>query len=356
MISVIVALYNQELYIEKCIKSILFQSFKDIEIIIVNDGSTDKSLKNIEYLVRNDSRIKIINQQNGGQASARNTGIEYSRGDFIIFVDADDELADNAIENLYNNIIKYESDIAIGDISIIYDAHKELKESDNWYYKIRYSGVISITDKIINDIHCSAWGKIYKKDIIIKNGIRFPEGLYYEDAYFHWIYLTSSNKISFIKNSVYRYYRRNKSIMSCTFECKEGLAIQHLYICEKIIDFWQKNNMIINRYNTAVKILEQYFWFSFRYSPSFEKVRAVYECARIAKKFLLPIDKGSIIDKMYHADIAFLFPSNITTNDSISYNRFLQIKEFIDKILPFGSKRRKILYLCARTCYRLIRK
>lgn len=355
MISIIVALYNQELYIESCIKSILSQSYNNIEIIVVNDGSTDHSLQKIKELAKYDQRIKIINRENGGVSAARNTGIECASGNFIMFVDADDELEENAIEKLYYSIRKYNSDISVGGVSIVYNTHNELKDSDNWYYKIRYNGVLDITDEIIDDIHCSAWGKIFKKEIIKNNNIKFPEGLYYEDAYFHWAYLTSSNKISFIKDHTYKYYRRNNSIMSLTFEHKEGFAIHHLFICERIINFWQNNNMLINRYNTAIKILERYFWHSFRYSQKFEKPRCVYECARIARKFSLPIENKSIIGKICHGNIAFLFPENIDNEDDINYARLIQIKNFIDKLLPFGSNRRKILYYCARACYRLLK-
>ena len=355
MISVIVALYNQQEYIKKCIESIIFQSYKNIEIIVVNDGSTDNSLKQIESLVNNDQRIKVINKKNGGLSAARNTGIENSKGDYLMFVDADDELEENAIEYLYNSMLMYNSDISIGKVNIIYDVHRELKKSDDLYYSIRYKDALFINDDIIRDINCSAWSKLFKRNIINKYNIRFPEKLYYEDAYWHWAYLTSCNKISFVEKNVYKYFRRKNSLMSATFECKEGMAIHHMLICEKILEFWNKNNILENRYKTASNLVEMYFWLSFKYSQNFEKTRAVYECARITRKFSLPIKKNSVIDKICNGDISFLFLNN-NINNINTYSHLLQINEILNKVLPYNSNRRKILYYVARMFYKVIRK
>ena len=355
MISIIVPVYNAQDYIRKCLNSIIKQSYADIEIIIVNDGSTDNSINTIQDLMIEDNRIKIINRENGGLSAARNTGIAHAKGEFLMFVDSDDELEKNAIEQLYNDINKNQSDVSMGKVSIIYDTHQELKDSDDWYYAIRYNGLYAINDDIINDIHCSAWGKLFKQKIIKNQSILFPEGLCYEDAYWHWAYLTSCNKISFIKYPVYKYYRRKNSIMSNTYDEKEGLAIQHLFICEKIIDFWQEKNLLSKRYKTAVMILEKYFWFSFRYSQKFEKARVVYECARIARKFSLPIEENSTIDKICKGNLSFLFLDN-NANNAITYAKFLQINEVLSRFLPYNSKKRKIAYCIARHIYKIIKK
>lgn len=354
MISIIVSLYNNKEYIEKCLTSIVSQGYKNIEIIVVNDGSTDESLDIVTNFSKNDSRIQIINRKNGGLSAARNTGIEYSTGEFLIFVDGDDELENNAIENLYNAIESHNADIAIGSISVVYEAHEELKSSDSYYYSIKYNKCLYINDDIIDNIHCSACAKIYRRSIIDKYNLRFPEGLLYEDAYWHWVYLSSSKIASLIKYNVYKYYRHKKSIMSSTFDCEKNLSIQHLYIVEKIFEFWINNKMFDEHYKIAPLMLEKYFWLAFRYAKKFEKVKAIYECERIATQYSLNIDSNSIINKICNGNIAFLFPQNMY-ND-IYYSRYLQIMEAINKFLPIDSRRRKWLYNIARYLYRYIKK
>ena len=354
MISIIVPVYNAQNYIDKCIKSIISQNYIDIEIIIVNDCSTENSLQIIKNFAVTDKRIKLISIKNSGRSVARNIGIENSSGKFIMFVDADDELEKFAIKNLYDSINYNNSDIAMGNTRVIYDTHQELKEGDDWYFAIRYKGSLQINDKIIGDIHCCPWGKIFKKNIIDKYNLRFPKDLVYEDAYWHWAYLTSCNKISFIDNTVYKYFRRKESIMSLTYDHVEGLAIQHLYIVEKIFDFWINNNIISYRYITALNLLERYFWHTFKLSYGYEKIKAVYECARIAKKYDLPITKNDTIDKICEGKLCFLFPDNEGSN-TISYSHYIQIVSCINYIFPNGSARRNIIYCLSRYCYRLIK-
>lgn len=355
MISIIVPVYNAQKYITKCLESIVTQNFKDIEIIIVNDGSTDNSLKIINFFAKRDSRIKVINKQNDGRAIARNIGLKNSSGEFIMFVDADDELEQGAIKKLYDAIVKDNSDIVVGNVSIIYEAHNELKNGDAWFFALRYKGTLNINDDLIWDLHNSTWGRIFKRSIIEKYKLQFPEKLNYEDAYWHWVYLTSCNKISFINDIVYKYFRRKESIMSLTFEHKEGLAIQHLYIVDKLFDFWNENKTLISRFNTVLNLLERYFWFSFKNSPNYEKIKSVCECVRIVKKYNLPIENNTTINKIYSGKLCFLFP-DYNDDNIISYTHYIQIMSLINKIFPNGSARRKYLYFCMRYCYRLIKK
>ena len=355
MISIIVPVYNAQKYITKCLESIVTQNFKDIEIIIVNDGSTDNSLKIINFFAKRDSRIKVINKQNDGRAIARNIGLKNSSGEFIMFVDADDELEQGAIKKLYDAIVKDNSDIVIGNVSIIYEAHNELKNGDAWFFALRYKGTLNINDDLIWDLHNSTWGRIFKRSIIEKYKLQFPEKLNYEDAYWHWVYLTSCNKISFINDIVYKYFRRKESIMSLTFEHKEGLAIQHLYIVDKLFDFWNENKTLISRFNTVLNLLERYFWFSFKNSPNYEKIKSVCECVRIVKKYNLPIENNTTINKIYSGKLCFLFP-DYNDDNIINYTRYIQIMSLINKIFPNGSASRKYLYFCMRYCYRLIKK
>ena len=114
-VSIIVPVYNTEKYIGKCLESLIAQTLKEIEIICVNDGSTDNSLKILNYYQNKDLRIKIVNQKNSGPGKSRNTGIKIAKGDFIGFVDGDDWVDKNYFEKLYNAAIKYNCEISAGD-------------------------------------------------------------------------------------------------------------------------------------------------------------------------------------------------------------------------------------------------
>ena len=355
MISVIITLYNDEKYISSCLQSVITQSYKDIEIIIVNDGSTDNSLDIVKKIAEDDKRIKIINRKNGGRSAARNTGINNSIGEFLMFVDADDELEKDAIEKLYTAINKDNSDVSVGAATVIYDIHSELKNNDKWYFSIRYCGVYNITDKLIDDIHCSAWGKIFRKSIIEQCKLRFPNKLNYEDSYWHWAYLTSCSKISCIKDNVYKYYRRKNSIMSLTFENKENTAIQHVYIVEKICEFWKKNNKFELHYNSAISLLETYFWFAIKHSQCYERIKIAYHSTKIARKYNLFTEKDTTIKNIYNGDYSFLF--QIANNEiNNNYYTYLQIISIINKIFPKNCLRTKIIYTMLRYIYRLLKR
>lgn len=355
MISVIVPMYNDEKYIKSCLYSIISQSFKDIEIIVVNDGSQDSSLYIAQEIANKDKRIKIINRNNGGRSAARNTGIENSTGEFLLFVDADDELEKDAISKLYMAINKDDSDISIGAATVLYDVHSELKNNDKWYFSIRYRGVYDITDKLIEDIHCSAWGKIFRRSVIDRYNIRFPENLNFEDSYWHWAYLTSCNKISCINDVVYKYFRRKNSIMSLTFENKENIAIQHIYIVEKIYEFWETNNNLEKHYNTAKSLLETYFWFAIKHSQNYERVKIAYNATRIARKYCLYSEKDNIITDIYNGEYNFLFYGK-EYDMYPDYLKVIQMISIFNKIFPKESRRRKLIYFMLRYSYRFIKK
>ena len=217
MIYVIVPFYNNERYLRDCPLSILSQSLRDFEIICVNDGSTDSSVEIVHKLMQEDDRIKLFSQQNRGRSSAHNLGLEKAEGEFVCFVDADGLLPGNSLEILYSSTTKYSSDASVGSIAVRYDVHHEFKESDLAYYTVRKNGVYAVTDEIIDSFHCSSCACLFRKEIIEKYALRFPEGLNYEDAYWHWCYFSVCNTVSFVKRSVYKYIRRPGSLMSLDF-------------------------------------------------------------------------------------------------------------------------------------------
>ena len=177
LISVIVPVYNVEIFFDKCMTSIVNQTYKNLEIILVDDGSTDKSGKKCDEWKEKDERIKVIHKENGGASSARNVGLEDVTGNWISFIDSDDYIEKTFLENLYNSAKENNADIAAGGFKRI-TLYKE---------KIKYSEENFISDKkdmmrrfLLNDgLSFAMCDKIYKKKLF--DTIRFPEGKMNED-------------------------------------------------------------------------------------------------------------------------------------------------------------------------------
>lgn len=355
MISVIIPIFNDQEFLETSLNSVLSQTYTDLEVICVDDGSTDTSLQIAKKIAKLDSRLKIFSKNNGGVSSARNFGLKFARGEFIFFMDGDDTLPPAALKTLLFLIKKDESDAAVGQIAVSYEAHEELKESDLSYYRIDRVGTFDVTDSLIDSFHSSSCGILFRKNLIEKYDLAYPEGLHYEDAYWHWVYFSKCKKVCFTKDLVYNYIRHSSSIMSSTFEGKESLAIQHLFIGEKILIFWQKEGELDQHLATAGRILETYFWFAIRFSQQFEKSRAAYECGRILRKFNIDVSKSELLSLLKEGDLAFLYVDKTAQNVDGCYARYLQVKTLIDKFFPHNSWRRKKLYSIARRVYRILR-
>lgn len=254
LVSVIVPIYNVEKYIEKCIVSIINQTYKNIEIILVDDGSPDNCLEICEFWKNKDNRIKIIRKENGGLSDARNYGLEYSKGSYIVFVDSDDYVEKNFIEIMYNEIKNNDADLAICNYYLNYID----KQIQNTYYNNKFA--ISSNDKYnylyngYNKVTIVAWNKMYKRDIF-KN-IRYPKGKLHEDEFIICDILKATNKIVYILNPpLYHYIQRDDSIMA-KFNVKRFDIIEAL---DKRISFFEeindKRNLEITKYNQFFRLL-----------------------------------------------------------------------------------------------------
>lgn len=206
-ISVIVPVYNTEKYLEKCLKSLVNQTINQIEIILVNDGSTDNSQKIIDKYVKDyPEKVKSINQKNSGQASARNKGLEIAKGEFVAFVDSDDFVEKDAYENVY----KYAK---LKDLDIVCFDFWEIK-GENKYKSSYYNDFINEDDiaKYII-LETSPWNKIIKRDLIENKKIRFLENHIYEDLELIPTLVLYTKKIGFIDKCYYNYVIRENSTM-----------------------------------------------------------------------------------------------------------------------------------------------
>lgn len=281
-LSVIVPVYNVEKYLKECINSIINQTLKDIEIICVNDGSTDNSLKILEELSQLDNRIKIINKENGGLASARNAGMKVASGEYYTFIDSDDFIDTNAYETVINK--KSEADIICFGIQVFGNENSTQKKYDDTYYKIKYNGLQKLTDDIIFNTDVSACNKVFKSDIINKNNITFPDGLNNEDAEFYCKYMSCATTAYFIDKYFYHYRRTNNSIMSDLYKGSPK-AIHHLYILKNIFEFWENNNYLTKHINLFSKIFISFLDFAYRNSTTDMKKEVLKVANEYAKTF-----------------------------------------------------------------------
>lgn len=216
LVSVIVPIYNAASYLNQCIESIINQSYKNLEILLIDDGSTDTSLKTCQEFMEKDSRIKIFQYKNQGIGATRNLGIDIASGDYIIFVDADDYIESDCIMNLYDTLIKTQSDIAIGNF------YKFVQNTGTFLFHLGDSPSFIKTytpkewfqneyndDKLFEIVFTVPWGKLYKKKLF-KN-VHYPENKLTDDDYTTWKLYLMATKISYSNVELYCYRIREQS-------------------------------------------------------------------------------------------------------------------------------------------------
>ena len=263
VISIIVPIYNVEKYLSRCLESLIMQSFTDIEIICIIDGSLDRSKEICENYKKKDNRIIIITQSNMGVSAARNTGLENATGIYIQFCDPDDYYTPDMCKKMYDTITASDVDIVSTGTNIIYD-QVDIIRGDHEYFRVKGSGKNIINNEVIKNIDVSLWNKIFKKSIIDAYYIRFPKGLVYEDAAFIYKYLFTTRSMFYLSEYLYNYVRHENSIMSNTYK-KSNNSIDHVKILEDIKlfliknNFWNNNNieifiwLAITYFHTSIK-------------------------------------------------------------------------------------------------------
>jgi len=273
IISIIVPIYNTEKYLPRCLDSLIGQTFTNIEIICVIDGSEDNSLDICKNYKDKDPRIIIITQENQGLSGARNTGLIHSNGEYVQFCDSDDYYSLSMCEKLFTVISLSGADLAMTGIKVVDEQLNELT-GDFAYYKVKREGMINVNAGIFQTANVFSWNKIFRKSIIDKYQIIFPVGLLFEDAAFFFKYLFVSKNIFYTKEILYTYVRHQNTIMSNTFN-KSMRAIDHVKILIDIRSFIIDNELegkYVN--NIFLWIIIAYTYGVIMYGPE-----AIYESA-----------------------------------------------------------------------------
>ena len=272
MISIIIPVYKVEKYLKQCLDSVINQTYRNLEIICINDDSPDNSLKILEEYKEKDKRIKIINQENQGLAGARNTGIDSAQGEFIFFLDSDDDLPLNAIEKLYNKQKEKNADIVIGGRNIVTEKRKVQFLPKEYDKPLEFKEYISNSFKI-GDFRAVAWGKLYKTKIIKENLLYFPKGMLYEDLLFVMKYLYYSSKIIILSESIYNYrYDRGDSIVN-SINKKDVDCLKTVEELEKF--FYEKKLEIILEEDYYIKYIME--WIIYATIGKFYKKKVKYK-------------------------------------------------------------------------------
>lgn len=214
LISVIVAIYNIEGYVEKSVKSILEQSYRNLEIILVDDGSTDESGRICDKLAKLDGRIRVIHKPNGGPADARNAGIAIAKGNFIGFVDGDDWIDTDMYEKMLGAMLEQHADMAICRYRRVYKDHTEDASLDRAVlFEEREALQVYVEEREEYDIQNAAWNKLYRKEIL--QNLSFPTGKWYEDIMFATVALSNAERCVYLDTAYYNYIiDREGSIMN----------------------------------------------------------------------------------------------------------------------------------------------
>ena len=229
-VSVIVPFYNVENYIEKCLQTLVGQTLDDIEIILVNDGSKDRSKIVVDkFLKQYPEKIVYLEKENGGLSDARNYAIPYAKGEYIAFLDSDDYVEKTMYKDMYELAKKEDSDMVECNF---YWEYPDKKKED---VGIVYSGKKEMLEKI----RVVAWNKLIRKEVLEKSKVLFPKGLRYEDVEFTYKLIPYLDKISFLKKPCVHYIQREGSISNNQNERNEEI----FDILANVIDFYKANNL-----------------------------------------------------------------------------------------------------------------
>lgn len=285
LISVIVPIYNVENYLSRCVNSIKKQTYKNLEIILVDDGSSDNCPRICDDYALADNRIKVIHKENGGLSDARNAGMEIATGKFISFIDSDDWVEENFIETLYNTLILNEADIAECAVSYVDESNQVLR-TRKAFQDVLICDKMEALQLLICEkgVYQTVWNKLYKREII--GELKFPFGKLNEDEFWTYKVFDRIKKFAAINVPLYNYFQRSSSIMG------NGYSIKRLDGLEAVMERWRylRKYPELNDYETTVMMYEFLFHYqsAIKYLRSDEKRKAIYYIKNCMKEVQRP--------------------------------------------------------------------
>lgn len=325
VISIIVPVYNVELYIARCLNSIKKQSFLEFEAILVDDGSIDNSFEIAKKFAQEDERFKVIRQENNGQGSARNHGIDIAKGEYIAFVDSDDWLHEDYLLKLYDCIKKSDADIAMCNVERVWETGYRKKNNN----LLRKAEIITDTVNYLPKASMSVWDKLFKKKLFV--GLRFPEKIRFEDFALMPQILIRAKKIVVIEDVLYYYFWRSGSTTNQKKINRDILNAQHILeeselktICPNMLQmFFVKN------------VMGSLVWGILKEKNSFSEVSKIMEKGLKKYPNLLKSDFGLLMGKNKKQFGIYLIQGN--------YKKAQKCVLRYEKIAMFARKVRQML-------------
>lgn len=251
-ITVLIPVYNASLYLAQCLDSVLSQTMKDIEVVCVDDASTDGSLLLLREYEKKDARMRVIAlEKNSGRSMARNIGLENAVGDYILFVDADDFLEPGTLEMIYTKVLQNNADRVGCSFRYLYEndpdredffIHPDDSESS--------LGYVPCSPETIGRIHHGTGGMVLRRSIIQEHGLRFPDGVECEDLFFHYASFPYCRKACVIVSPCYVYRKHGSSVTAAFASGSSRQSLDYLTVAELVLEEWKRSG-ILEEYRVA---------------------------------------------------------------------------------------------------------
>ena len=294
MISVIVPIYNVEKYLARCVDSIVNQTYKNLEIILVDDGSPDRCPQMCDDYAEKDSRIKVVHKKNGGLSDARNEGMAVATGEYISFIDSDDYVSDDFFECLLDVMNKENSDIAECSVVKFYEDNRFDEFSDDLSVKT-YDTQDAMSALIAeNPFHQHVWNKLYKTELV--KDIPYAVGKLNEDEFWTYRVFGRANKVARINKTMYYYFQRSSSIMGVGYNIRrldalEGKANRQKYIENNFPDL--STQAKIDLYGSCMFAYQSVL----KFMSGADKKKALELIRKYRKMYNLSFDEIKLADK-----------------------------------------------------------
>ena len=261
-ISIIVPIYKVEAYLDGCVQSLVGQTYQNLEIILVDDGSPDSCPAMCDVWAEKDSRIRVIHKENGGLSDARNAGLAVATGDLISFIDSDDSIAPEFIRTLYDALVSTGADVAECGVDYVDESGKILRTRNA--AGTSEMGRVEALRRLVQEdgVYQTVWNKLYRRDVI--DGILFEKGKYHEDEFWTYQVFDRIQKLAMVKPSMYNYLQRGSSIIGVGYNIRrlDGLEarflrMEHLQKYEELAAL-TRQNLILDcmwHYQSAGRVL-----------------------------------------------------------------------------------------------------
>lgn len=294
LISVIVPIYNVEKYLARCVDSIVNQTYKNLEIILIDDGSPDRCPQMCDDYAEKDSRIKVVHKKNGGLSDARNAGMAVATGEYISFIDSDDYVSDDFFECLLDVMNKENSDIVECSVVKFYEDNRFDEFSDDLSVKT-YDTQDAMSALIAeNPFHQHVWNKLYKTELV--KDIPYAVGKLNEDEFWTYQVFGRANKVSKLNKTMYYYFQRNSSIMGVGYNIRrldalEGKANRQKYIENNFPDLSMQAK--IDLYGSCMFAYQSVL----KFMSGADKKKALELIRKYRKMYNLSFDEIKLADK-----------------------------------------------------------